>query len=229
MDFCFEIKTIRFEVEYRKVGALRLTVYPPDGRVVIAAPLGMDREAIEKFAASKTGWAEKHRSRFLSHTKLNASLKNHSTVYVWGAPRKLEIIERRGNPKIVIEGSTMNMFVRPGSTKAKKQELLDKWYHRLLKEAAPEIIENWERRIGVEVEKLYVRKMKSHWGSCNREKRTLRLNSELAKRDPECLEYVIVHEMVHIFEKGHNEKFYRLLGKYLPEWKAIRKKLNAGV
>jgi len=149
-------------------------------------------------------------------------------VFVWGAGLALEIIERRGNPKILIEGGQMKLYVRPGSSKTKKQEVLDKWYSRSLKEAAPPIIKNWEKRIGVEVKKLYVRKMKTHWGSCNSERQTLRLNSELVKRSPECLEYVIVHEMLHIIEKGHNNKFYRLLNQYLPNWKDIRKKMNKG-
>jgi len=122
----------------------------------------------------------------------------------------------------------MTMYVRPGSTKAKRQEYLDKWYRRILKEAALAIVEKWEGRIGVEVKKIYVRKMKSHWGSCNYGKQTMRLNSELAKRKIECLEYVIVHEMLHIIESGHNRNFYRLLNKYIPGWKDIRKKMNRG-
>jgi predicted metal-dependent hydrolase len=121
------------------------------------------------------------------------------------------------------------MFVRPGSTKTQKQEFLDRWYRRILKEDAPGIIKKWEGRIGVEVKKLYVRKMKSHWGSCNCEKQTMRLNSELAKRKSECLEYVIVHEMLHIIEKGHNKNFYRLLNHYLPNWKIMRKEMKTSI
>ena len=149
-------------------------------------------------------------------------------MYVWGDPWELEIIERRGNPKIVMENGSLKMYVRPGSTKEKRQEFLDKWYSKILKEAALAIIESWEGRIGVEVKKLFVRKMKTHWGSCNNTRQTLRLNSELAKRKRECLEYVIVHEMLHIIEKGHNRHFYSLLNKHLPAWKIIRKRMNAG-
>jgi len=128
----------------------------------------------------------------------------------------------------VITDGKMKLYTRPGSTKTKKEEILDKWYRNALKEAAPPLIKTWETRLGVEVKKLYVRKMKTHWGSCNCEKKTLRLNSELAKRGNEYLEYVIVHEMLHIIEKGHNQKFYRLLSKYLPDWKNIRKRMNMG-
>ena len=149
-------------------------------------------------------------------------------MYVWGAPYELEIIERSGNPKIVLADAHMKFYVRPGSSKAKRQEYLDKWYSKLLKEAAPSVIEKWEAQIGVEVTKLYVQKMKTHWGSCNYARQTMRLNSELAKRNPDYLEYVVVHEMLHIIEKGHNKKFYRLLSKYIPGWKVIRKKMNSG-
>ena len=221
-------QALQVEIEYKNVKAMRLTVYPPDGRVKITAPLGKDYESIKEFAASKIGWIEKHRQKFMNHSKLTGSLKNHSVVYVWGASLELEIIERKGHPKIIIAAGKMKMYARPGSTKAKRQEFLDKWYRDALKDTAPKIIKTWEKRIGVEVKKLYVRKMKTHWGSCNCEKQTLRLNSELAKRDPVYLEYVIVHEMLHIIEKGHNKKFYRLLNQYLPEWKSIRKKMNLG-
>jgi len=223
-----EQSAIPVEVEFRNVKTMRLTVYPPDGRVRIIAPIGANSEYIRKFAASKIAWIKKQRAKFINHSKLTASLKNHATVYVWGDPWELEIIERRGHPKIVLEGGTMKMYIRPGSTKEKRQEFLDKWYSKMLKEAAPAIIEKWEGRIGVEVKKLFVRKMKTHWGSCNSTRQTLRLNSELVKRKRECLEYVIVHEMLHIIEKSHNRKFYSLLNKYIPEWKIIRKKMNVG-
>jgi len=221
-------ETLQVEIEYKSVKTMRLTVYPPDGRVKITVPPGTGIEAIKKFAASKRDWIEKHRQKFLNNSKLAAPLKNDNVAYVWGRALELEIIEHSGHPKIIITGEKMKMHIRPGCTKAKRQELLDKWYRETLKEAAPGIIKHWEKRIGVEIKKLYVRKMKSHWGSCNYERQTMRLNSELVKRSPEYLEYVIVHEMLHIIEKGHNKKFYRLLGRYLPDWKALRKKMNAG-
>ena len=155
-------------------------------------------------------------------------MQNKSTVYVWGVPYQLSIIAHRGNSKILLDGGTMKMYVREDSEKSKREEILDRWYRRILKQTAPPIIAKWEKIIGVKVNKLFVRKMKSHWGSCNCDRQTLRLNSELVKRSPECLEYVIVHEMLHIIEKGHNRDFYYLLNKYIPDWKNIRKKMNRG-
>jgi len=219
---------IPIEVEFRNVKTIRLTVYPPDGRVKVVAPSGTNREDIRKFAASKIDWINKQREKFLNHSKLTTSLKNHSTIFVWGDSLELEIIERKGNSKIVLEDGSVKMYVRPDYTKAKRQEILDKWYGKILKESALPVIEEWEKRIGVKVNKLFIRKMKTCWGSCNGARQTLRLNSELAKRKRECLEYVVVHEMIHIIEKSHNRKFYNLLNKYLPGWKDIRKKMNSG-
>jgi len=147
-------------------------------------------------------------------------------VYVWGEPYILEIIEHSGYSKISFDNGIMIMRVPRNSARDHFQDVLDRWYRNTLKKSAPVIIEKWEKILGIEIEKLYIRKMKTHWGSCNYVKQTLRLNSELVKRSPECLEYVIIHEMLHIFEKGHNRDFYKLLGKYVPDWKAIRKKMN---
>jgi len=228
MGFNFELASILFEVEYRKIKVLRITVYPPDGRVRIAAPPAATQDAVKNFAAAKIEWVKKQRERFLNRSKSSGTLRNDSTVYFWGAALKLELIERVGHPKIIIESGYMKMYVRPNSTKAKRQEFLDKWYLNNVKEAAPPIIKKWEAVLGLKVKKLYVRKMKTHWGSCNYERQTLRLNSELAKRRIECLEYVIVHEMLHIFDSGHGKNYYRLLNKYMPDWKTIRKGMNRG-
>ncbi|MCL2232647.1 MAG: M48 family metallopeptidase [Treponema sp.] len=228
----FTLAAITIEVEYRNVKVMRLTVHPPEGRVRIAAPPGTPDENVRRFAASKLQWIEKHRARFLKNAASKPAapetLRNRSTVYVWGMPHELLLVEREGNAKIVLGNGRMTMYLRPQCPRAKKQEVFDRWYRRALKEAAEGLIEKWSALIGVEVKKLYIRRMKTHWGSCNYQKQTLRLNSELAKRNPEYLEYVVVHEILHIIEKGHNRNFYRLLNQYLPEWKAIRKKMNSG-
>ena len=232
-SWSFLLAAITVEVEYRNVKVMRLSVHPPDGRVRIAAPAGTDKESVKRFAASKLQWIEKHRARFLNNAAAAKpgtaeALRNHSTVYVWGVPHELLLVEREGNAKIVLGDRRMTMYIRPQCPRAKKQEVFDRWYRRVLKDAADTAIRKWTAIIGVEVKKLYVRKMKSCWGSCNYQRQTLRLNSELAKRNPEYLEYVVVHEILHIIEKGHNQNYYRLLNQYMPAWKAIRKKMNEG-
>ena len=231
MPYSFLLDNIPIKLEFRNVKTMRLTVCTQNGSVKIAAPPGTNLEFIREFAASKAVWIKKHREKFLSNTagtEPEGILRNHSTMYVWGEARELELIERSGNPKIVLEGMYVKMYVRPGSAGALRQEYLDKWYSHILNEAAPPIIEKWEAVTGIKVEKLYIRKMKTNWGSCNTVKRTMRLNSELAKWSPEFLEYVIVHEMMHIIERGHNRKFYKLLDTYIPGWKTIKKKTNSG-
>ena len=239
MGSIFYLADIPVEVEYRKLKVMRLTVYPA-GRVMIAAPEGTSPVSVRQFAVSKVEWIKKQREKFGARKERAAGekpepgrnrtrgLRNHSAVYVWGEELELELIERKGNPKIIIEGGCMKMYIRPLSPGGAPLDLLDKWYRRTLKESAEPIIKKWEAIIGVEIKKLFLRKMKTHWGSCNFKRQTIRLNSQLVKRKPECLEYVIVHEMLHIIEKGHNRKFYRLLGKYIPAWKSIRKELNTG-
>jgi predicted metal-dependent hydrolase len=217
---------IRIEVEYKQVKNIRLTVYPPEGKVRISAPLSANLETVRNFAASKLPWIEKHRLLYRRHPR-SGGLQDHGIQYVWGVPLELELIERKGHPKIAVEGKRMRIYVRPGSTMIKKQELLDKWYRRILQETAPGLIKKWEPLIGVSVRALYIRKMKSHWGSCNYSRQTIRLNSELVKRSPECLEYVIVHEMIHMIEPTHSRNFYRLINAFMPAWKAIRKQMNA--
>jgi len=223
---------ISIELEYRNVKTMRLTVYPPDGRACITAPSGTNPELIKNFAISKIDWIKIQQEKFKKKagvkTGKTGPLRNNSPVYIWGKEYKLELVEKPGNSKIVIENGYVRIYTRPNSTKAQKQEILDRWYKNSLKKAAPALIQKWELHLGIKVQKLYVQKMKTIWGSCNYLKHTMRLNSELAKRSPEFLEYVIVHEMLHVIEKGHNKNYYRLLNKYIPDWKIIRKKLNSG-
>ncbi|MDR1278845.1 MAG: M48 family metallopeptidase [Treponema sp.] len=224
----YKLGDIPVTIEYKNIKTLRMTVYPPDGRVCISAPKNAAWEFIRTFAVSKIPWIEKHREKFRRNAMAGNHFQNHEIHYVWGAPYKLELVERRGHPKIILEENVLRLHVRPDTSKDQKQKILDNWYRRLIRDAVPRFIEKWEPVIGVAVKGVYLRKMKSHWGSCNCRKQTIRLNTELAKKPPECLEYVIVHEMVHIIEPSHNRDFYRLMTEHLPAWKLIRKKMNAG-
>jgi predicted metal-dependent hydrolase len=228
MTEVFQLDDIAIEAEYRRVKTMCITVYPPDGRVFIAVPLNTAPGVVREFAAAKLPWIKKHREIFRAHAQISGPLKNNAPVYIWGKAHTLKIIERKGNAKIIVDDEQMTMYVKPNSTKEKKQQILDKWYRLVINKTAPQIISKWEPVIGVKVQGLYLRKMKTHWGSCNYERQTIRLNSELVKQKSECLEYVIVHEMVHIIEPTHNRNFYRLMNKFLPDWKVIRKKMNTG-
>jgi predicted metal-dependent hydrolase len=224
----FKLGDIPVIVEYKNIKNLRMTIYPPDGKVSISAPNNTAWEFIQSFAASKIPWIEKHREKFRRHSMVKTRFQNHEVHYVWGLAYRLELVEQQGHPKIALEEGVLRLYTRPDASKEQKQKLLDTWYRDLLRKAAPRFIQKWEPVIGVTVKGIFLRKMKSHWGSCNCQKQTIRLNTELTKKTPECLEYVLVHEMIHILEPSHNRNFYRLMNKHLPAWKLIRKKMNAG-
>jgi predicted metal-dependent hydrolase len=241
-----QVENLRIEVEYKQIKTLRMTIYPPkndnrpregqsspsssppEGRIHISAPLHTPRQCIHNFVISRLAWIEKHRARFRRAPQAANPLQNGEIHFIWGIAYILELIERQGRPKIVLENGRMRMFVRPDDAYEKRQQFLDKWYRAILKEAASRMVEQWNSRLAVNVRQLYFRKMKSHWGSCNYIRHTIRLNTELAKKPPECLEYVILHEMIHIVEPSHNRNFYRLMDTYMSSWKIIRKKMNKG-
>jgi predicted metal-dependent hydrolase len=216
----------KIEITYKPIKNLRLTVYPPDGQVKVAAPQDMAVDFIRHFAVSKMAWIEKQQNRYRLLAAVRVDADPEGPQLIWGIPHRLVVTEKRGTPKVAVENGVMTLYVRPGSDREKLQAMLDTWRLKVLKETAPRIIEKWEAAIGVKTAAFYVRKMKSHWGSCNCARRTIRLNSELVKRNPECLEYVIVHELIHLIEPAHNRNFYRLMNKYMPAWKTIRRQMN---
>ena len=224
----FRLGAIPVTIEYKRVKAIRMTVYPPDGKVCISAPLNATDEAIRQFAESRIQWIEKHREKFRRNTTAKNSLKNNELHYVWGIAHRLEVIEKLGRSKVTQADNILKFQIPPGTPKSKKQEILDKWYHRQLQGAAPALVQKWEKITGISIKQIFYRKMKTHWGSCNPQKHSIRLNTELAKKPPICLEYVIIHEMLHVIEPHHNQKYYKLINKYFPNWKILRQKMNKG-
>ncbi|GHV84913.1 zinc metalloprotease [Spirochaetia bacterium] len=229
---------IPVEVSRRAVRVLRITVYP-DCRVVVVAPRYAQPKEIYAFLEAKFSWIEKHLTKYREKARQKPLAENcfvnGEVYYVWGAPYRLEVIERRGHPRIEMDAGDplLIMYVRPGSTKVQKQALLDKWRKQLVADAAPALITRWQgplaaaaKKPDLGVEKVYLQKMKTHWGSCNSGQRTIRLNTELAAKPPEYLDYVVLHEMVHLIVPSHNQHFYRYMNKLMPQWKEIRKQMN---
>ena len=223
---------IRFDLEYKRIKVMRLTVHPPDGRcpenVSVSAPMRTSLNDIYKFINSKSAWIEKHLEKFRNSAPDKTMFIKDEIHHIWGKPYKLKIIQRNGHTKFEIKEDTLYMYVRPSADRATKLSYLDKWHRRLIEGEVNRIIAKWETPLGIKLNGVNYRKMKTHWGSCNYSKRTIRLNTELAKRSPVYLEYVILHEMVHIIEPSHNRVFYKLLAKHCPDWKTIRKNMNAG-
>lgn len=146
--------------------------------------------------------------------------------YAWGKRYLLKIAESKATPKVELQHNRMLLQVRPGSDRDEKQSIVVEWYREQIKTAAKPLLAKWEPVVGVAVEKTFVRRMKTKWGSCNTHAKNIRLNSELAKKPPECLEYILVHELVHLLEPTHNQQFTALMDRFMPNWQFHREELN---
>lgn len=218
---------ITAEVVLKDIKNIHLSVYPPNGRVRISAPKRMDIETIRIFAISKLGWIKKQQKKLREQERESPrEYMDRESHYVWGKRFLLNVVESDNPPLIEVKHSQMILRVRPGTSEAKRQDIVEEWYRELLKKAASDCIARWEQTIGVKVARLYIQRMKTRWGSCNHTTNSIRLNTELAKKPRECLEYIIVHEMVHLLEPKHNARFITLVEQFIPRWQFIRDQLN---
>ena len=215
------------EVVKKDIKNVHLSVYPPTGRVRISAPERMSLDTIRVFAISKLGWIKQQQQKLREQERETPrEYLDRESHYVWGKRYLLKIIEHNAAPEVELKHSTMLLCVRPGSDDVKMEAVLDAWYRQQLKEAVPLLIAKWEPLMGVKVERFFVQRMKTKWGSCNPGAGTIRLNSELAKKPPESLEYIVVHEMVHLLEPTHNARFIGLMDRFMPKWEFYRDILN---
>ena len=222
-----QLGDIIIDVEKKNIKNINLRVYPPDGRVRISAPRRMNPETIRVFALSKLNWIEKQQSKLRSQVReLPREFIDEESHYFSGNRYMLQVIEADTPPGIELKQHTMILGVRPDTPGNKRQMILDEWYRAQLKKVIPGLIEKWENRMQVKVNDFGIKKMKTRWGTCNRKDKRIWLNLELAKRPPECLEYVVVHEMVHLLERNHNEHFYSLLNEFFPKWRCYKTELN---
>jgi len=222
-----ELGDITVDVVLKDIKNIHLSVYPPAGRVKISAPLRMDLDTIRVFAISRLGWIKQQQKKFQEQERETPreylDLESH---YVWGKRYLLKIIEVNEAPSIELKHNKMILRVRPGTDDKKKQAIIDAWYREQLKKAVPSLIARWEPLLGVNVERFFVRRMKTRWGSCNHRALSIRLNTDLAKKPKECLEYIIVHEMAHLLEPTHNSRFITLMDHFMAKWQFYRDKLN---
>jgi len=218
---------ISVEVTKKQIKNVHLSVHPPNGRVTISAPKRMDLETIHVYAVSKLGWIKKQQEKIAKQKREPArEYINRESHYFKGERYLMKVIVKNAPPKVELKHSTIELVVRPNSTTAKRMQVMDDWYRQQLKIEIPKLIELWEKKLGVHVNEFGVKKMKTRWGSCNIKKKRIWLNLELAKKPIECLEYVVVHEMIHLMEKHHNSRFYSLMEKHYPNWKHAKDLLN---
>lgn len=222
-----ELGEITIDVVKKNIKNLHLSVYPPTGRVRISAPLWMDLDKIRVFAITKLGWIKSHQQKLQAQERETPrEYLDRESHYVWGKRYLLQVEERDATPTVGLKHNTMILRLRPVTSKERTQTILDSWYREKLRDVAVGVIAKWEPLMGVKVEKLFVQKMKTRWGSCNSRSGGIRLNTELAKKRPECLEYVIVHEMAHLLEPSHNKRFQSLMDQFMPKWQFYRSELN---
>src|SRR2546429_3096714 len=200
---------------------------PPAGRVRISAPKRMSVDTIRVYAVSKLDWIKKQQTKLREQERESRrEYLERESHYVWGRRYLLKVVEEDATPDVQVRPGAMLLRIRPGSSEGTRAALMAAWYRQTLRIAAQPLIEVWERRLRVRVQRLFVQQMRTKWGSCNTTARSIRLNTELAKKSRECLEYVVLHELVHLLEHRHNERFKEYMDRFMPQWRQYRDELN---
>jgi len=218
---------IAIDVVKKDIKNIHLSVYPPAGRVRISAPKRMTLDNIRVFAISKLGWIKKQQQRMQEQVRETPrECLDRESHYLWGKRYLFKVEENDAAAFVSLNHDKMVLHIRPDTSDERKQDLLAEWYREQLKIAVPALIAKWEPLMSVTVEKTFFQRMKTKWGSCNHRAKHIRLNTELAKKLPECLEYVVVHEMVHLLEPSHNSRFIALMDQFMPKWKFYKDELS---
>ncbi len=226
---CFlTIAGIKVEVVRKDIKNLHLGVYPPNGRVRVAAPLVVSDEAVRLAIIDKLGWIKRQRAKFAEQPRQSQrEMVNGESHYFLGKRYRLRVHEQDAPARVAIRGiASLDLFVRPGSSAEQREAVLLRWHREQLKALIPPLLEKWQPLLGVQVADWGIKKMKTKWGSCNIAARRIWLNLELAKKPIQCLEYIVVHELVHLLERHHNERFSALLDIHLPQWRQHREMLS---
>ena len=223
-----EVSNFSIDVIRKSIKNMHLSVYPPTGRVRIAAPLNVDDEAVKLFAISKLAWIKKNQRKFeMQDRQTPRVFEQRESHYFEGKRYLLRVTEQNAPPRVEIKTKThIDLFIRLDATVEQRQNCINEWYRKQLKNQIPQLIEKWEPIIGVSVSDWGVKQMKTKWGTCNIEQKRIWINLELAKKPFYCLEFIVVHEMIHLLERHHNDNFLAHLDKNLPKWKLYKDELN---
>lgn len=230
MPPALQISDISIEIVRKDIKNVHLSVLPPHGAVRISVPRRMSSAAIRAFAISKLAWIRQNQRRLTTQEREPPrEFIERESHYVWGKRYLLHIIEHDGAPLIELKHRRLVLRCRPGLSPDKRGEALAAWYRAQLREALPPIIKKWERTLNLSVSRVFIQHMKTKWGSANPQRRTIRINSELAKKPPEYLDYIVLHEMAHFISHRHDEAFLSVLNRHLPKWRTLRTELNSSV
>jgi hypothetical protein len=222
------VSGLRVEIVRKNIKNLHLGVYPPTGRIRVAAPLRVSNEAVRLAVVGKLGWIKRQQARFEQQPRQSArEMVSGESHYFSGQRYRLRVYTADGTANVVIRNaSIIELHVRAGSSVETRQKLMMGWYRQHLKHAIPPLLEKWQKRLGVRASTWGIKKMKTKWGTCNAEDSRIWINLELAKKSVDCLEYVVLHEVVHLLVRRHDGQFVAIMDKCLPSWRILRAELN---
>lgn len=229
MDAVLDIGGISIDVIFKDIKNVHLSVHPPTGRVRIAAPSRMSLESIRLFGISKIAWIKKHQGKIRQQPRETPrEYLERESHYVWGRRYLLTIKENESKPGVSLGSRTLELTLPKGAPMTQREEVLSEWYRAELRERATTVLEKWARRLNVDLSRFYIQRMRTKWGSSSPTRGTVRLNLELAKFSPDCLDYVALHELAHFVAPDHGREFLALLDKHMPGWRTVRNRLNEG-
>lgn len=218
------------DVVRKNVKNINIRIYPPSGKVRVAVPLSISDDMITQVVVKKLEWIKRQKAKFRAQLRPETlRMVSGETLYFLGSAYQLRIFEHSGLSHDYVElrnNAYLDLYIRPDIDTEQRKKLLQEWYRKQLRLLIPPIIEKWQPVLGVEVLDWRIRRMKTRWGSCNIQAQRIWLNLELAKKPVQCLEYVVVHEMMHLLERYHNDRFTALMDRHLPEWRLHRGELN---
>lgn len=222
------INNIPIEIEKKRIKNMYLRILAPDGRIKVTAPMKVKDEEVFRFINSKLDWIEKHREQLQrqTHHKI-LQYETGDQLYLWGRKYRLVIIETKQRGRVKVLENEVILYSKEGSTSEQRKRIMDAWYKSALEQELPFLIARWEGKLGVKASSWKIRDMKTRWGTCNIRTKGICFNLQLAKKPMICLEYVVVHELVHLLERSHNHVFKAYMSHYLPEWRNIKKELNS--
>jgi predicted metal-dependent hydrolase len=227
MSDVIQLGGITISMAFKAIKNVHLTVHPPDGQVSLVAPLGTRPDVARAYAISRLGWIRQQQAALGAQARETPrQYVERESHYLWGRRYLLRVVESEGKPFVALDHKRITLTVRAGSDAAKRAQVLHEWHKGLLHAVVPGLLAQWQPRLGVQVSGYFLQRMKTQWGSCNTVLRNIRLNTELVKKPKDLLEYVIVHELAHLLEPTHSERFVALLDTHYPTWREARAELN---
>jgi predicted metal-dependent hydrolase len=227
MTETIHIGDLSIQVTKKDIKNVHLSVHPPDGRVTLVAPTATRLDAARAYAISRLSWIRQQQRKLKNQARETPrQFIERESHYLWGRRFLMTVLHRDAKPCVTLDHKRIILTVRPGSDARRRAEVIHEWHKSILHEVVPTLIKKWEPKLEVKVADYFLQRMKTKWGSCNHKAGNIRLNTELVKKPKDLLEYVIVHEMVHLLEPTHSDRFMAILGEHYPTWSEARAELN---